>query len=38
MKSTKQLTLDFATADKIREQQEMDELYKPDPDEPWWNH
>ena len=23
--------------DKVREQQELDELYKPDPDEPWWN-
>lgn len=31
-----QLKLDFDAADKIREQQELDELYTYDPDEPWW--
>lgn len=34
---SKQLKIDFASEDKVREQQELNELYKPDPDEPWWN-
>lgn len=33
----KQLIIDFEAAKKQQEQQELDELYKPDPDEPWWN-
>ena len=33
---SKQLTLDFVAAEKIREQQELEDLYKPDRDEPWW--
>lgn len=33
----KQLIIDFEAAKKLKEQQELDELYKPDPDEPWWN-
>lgn len=33
----KQLEIQFVSESTILEQQELDELYKPDPDEPWWN-